>query len=67
VPGKLRGHLRRLLLANAVVVALAVPSGAQAAPNIVLVLTDDQRWDTLGVMPTVQRELVRRGVTFANA
>lgn len=30
-------------------------------------MTDDQRWDTLWAMPTVQRELVRRGVTFSNA
>ncbi|MEA2522624.1 MAG: hypothetical protein QOI81_2270 [Actinomycetota bacterium] len=35
-----------------------------AAPNILLILTDDQRWDTLWSMPTVQRELVGRGVTF---
>ena len=32
-------------------------------PNIVLILTDDQRWDTLWAMPTVQRELVDQGVT----
>src|SRR6478672_10644277 len=39
----------------------------RAKPNIVLILTDDQRWDTLSWMPTVQRELVAHGVTFANA
>lgn len=38
-----------------------------AAPNIVVVLTDDQRWDTLWAMPAVQRELVGRGVTFTDA
>jgi N-acetylglucosamine-6-sulfatase len=36
-------------------------------PSIVVVLTDDQRWDTLWAMPTLQRELVARGVTFTNA
>jgi N-acetylglucosamine-6-sulfatase len=36
-------------------------------PNIVVILTDDQRWDSLSLMPTVQSELVGQGVTFANA
>jgi N-acetylglucosamine-6-sulfatase len=36
-------------------------------PNVVLILTDDQRWDTLWAMPNLQSELVRRGVTFSNA
>jgi arylsulfatase A-like enzyme len=31
------------------------------------VVTDDQRWDTLSALPTVQRELVGKGVTFRNA
>ncbi len=35
-------------------------------PNIVLVLTDDQRWDTLWAMPTVRSELIEKGVTFTN-
>ena len=36
-------------------------------PNIVMILTDDQRWDTLSYMPTVESELVAHGVTFSNA
>ncbi len=36
-------------------------------PSIVLILTDDQRWDTLWAMPTVQRDLIAHGVRFANA
>jgi len=36
-------------------------------PNIVLVLTDDQRWDTLRSMPNVEKELVAHGVTFTNS
>ena len=36
-------------------------------PNIVLVVTDDQRWDTLYAMPTVRERLVGEGVTFSNA
>jgi arylsulfatase A-like enzyme len=36
-------------------------------PNIVLILTDDQRADTLRYMPIVRRTLGDRGVTFGNA
>lgn len=36
-------------------------------PNIVLIVTDDQRLDSLRVMPEVQRLLVRRGMTFRRA
>src|SRR3954447_25082780 len=36
-------------------------------PNIVLILTDDQRWDTLWSMPVVRRLLVDHGVTFTHA
>ena len=51
--------------------ALALGPPAEAAtparPNIVLVVTDDQRRDTLDAMPTVRREVVGRGVTFTEA
>ncbi len=36
-------------------------------PDIVLVVTDDQRWDSLGGMPAVQQHLVSEGVRFSNA
>lgn len=36
-------------------------------PNVLLILTDDQPWDTLWAMPHVQRLLVRQGITFSNA
>jgi N-acetylglucosamine-6-sulfatase len=36
-------------------------------PNIVLILTDDQRVDTLRVMPSVQRFLVEQGMTLRRA
>ncbi len=41
--------------------------GRRRRPNIVLILTDDQRWDTLWSMPVVRRLLVDHGVTFTNA
>jgi arylsulfatase A-like enzyme len=33
-------------------------------PNVVLILTDDQRFDSLYAMPTVRRDLIARGVRF---
>ena len=36
-------------------------------PDIVLIITDDQRFDTLKVMPKVRRQLVQRGMTFRRA
>jgi arylsulfatase A-like enzyme len=35
--------------------------------NVVVILTDDQRWDTLWAMPNVQKLLVRHGMTFRNS
>ena len=58
-----------LVLALLALGTLASPAGAQAQaqrPNIVLILTDDQRWDTVSAMPTVQTELVGKGVNFSN-
>lgn len=40
---------------------------AAGQPDIVLVVTDDQRWDTLWAMPRVQELLAARGITFTNA
>ena len=62
--------------------ALAAPRGPQGAggdsttraataatttPNVLLIVTDDQRYDTLWAMPNVRRLLGARGVTFTNA
>jgi N-acetylglucosamine-6-sulfatase len=55
------------LLASRLLVPENADAQASEPPTIVLVVTDDQRWDTLQYMPTVQSELVARGVTFANA
>lgn len=60
--------LAALLLASGAVL-LWSPSGNHGGdrPNIVLIVTDDQRWDTLEAMPSVQRLLVDHGMTFTNA
>jgi N-acetylglucosamine-6-sulfatase len=55
----------------AVSLCLAPPAMAQAEPtdrpSILLIVTDDQRWDTLWSMPEVQRSLVDRGVNFSES
>lgn len=58
-----------LALASALVAPpLTGPARAAAEPpSIVVIMTDDQRWDTLWAMPTVQAELMAKGVTFTNA
>ena len=43
------------------------PALAARTPNIVVIVTDDQHAGTIGWMPTIRRELVRRGTTFTNA
>jgi arylsulfatase A-like enzyme len=43
--------------------SLPPPTG----PNVVVILTDDQRYDTLHVMPEVQRLLVERGMSLERA
>ena len=58
-------------LAPASLGASAILAGANddrsSRPHIVLIVTDDQRWDTLSQMPGVQRLLADRGLTFDNA
>jgi len=52
-------------------VCLAPPATAQDQPadrpSILLIVTDDQRWDTLWAMLEVQRSLVDRGVNFSES
>ena len=43
----------------------AAHSDTASQPNIVLILTDDQRYDELS-MPTVQSQLIDKGTTFTN-
>ena len=73
-PDLLRDCLIALLEAR---VDLISPGGP-VLPNIIIVLTDDQRWDTIDathespdrpgpVMPILTTEVVNQGVLFANA
>ena len=61
---------RVLSISALLLAALVQPSAAQPPsdrPNFVVILTDDQRFDTLWAMPIVQQELVSRGVIFHQA
>jgi arylsulfatase A-like enzyme len=79
--GMMSVPIRRRVRTVAIVLGLAViPWGLLAAetthparaqtpgpPNIVLIVTDDQRFNTLRVMPEVQRLLMARGMTLRRA
>jgi N-acetylglucosamine-6-sulfatase len=41
-------------------------SSGATRPNLVLIVTDDERWDSLGTMPEVRSLLADHGVTFKN-
>jgi arylsulfatase A-like enzyme len=69
----MRRNVLRLGLAIALLAAPSafvstVPQVVSAArsdkPNVVIILTDDQRYDTLAAMPKVQRDIVGKGVKF---
>ena len=63
------GALTALSLVAPLTLEVSAPRSDRAAtrPNIVLILTDDQRWDTIATMPKVQSQLTGRGVRFSNA
>jgi len=42
------------------------PATLPSRPNIVFILTDDQRWDELQYMPNVQSQLLQKGIHFDN-
>lgn len=63
-----------LLLVGAVVFSSAGglfgaprPHRGAGSPDVVLIVTDDQRWDTLSGMPGVRQLLGAQGMTFENA
>jgi arylsulfatase A-like enzyme len=62
-------HLVLAILAIAAWLGLPARASAQAGrrPDVVVIVTDDQRYDTLWAMPIVERELVARGAGLANA
>ena len=65
-----RPLLGAALLALTIAAAADRPTAARAVdarPNVLVVMTDDQRAGELGAMATVRRELAAKGVSFTNA
>lgn len=60
-----------VLLISAVTLAFRFPSvqgqTAESKPNIIVIETDDQRWDTMSSMPTVMSRIAGEGINFTNA
>jgi arylsulfatase A-like enzyme len=60
-----------LLVLSAIPASIAqlrpTTSSTPARPNVILVISDDQRWDTLWAVPQAQRRIGERGVTFTDA
>ncbi|HEV8563758.1 MAG TPA: sulfatase [Actinomycetota bacterium] len=72
--GTVLAGIALLVLASALVVRTGIQGADQSGdnreprrPNVVIILTNDQRWDTLRALPAVRQTLVRKGVTFENA
>jgi arylsulfatase A-like enzyme len=72
--GRVPSFVRNSLLAClAVFATILSPAGdgdraaAQGQPNILVILTDDQRFDTMGVMPRTLRWFGQEGVQFPDA
>ena len=67
--------MRRVLLACALLASMLVRAAASARPvsadptrpNIVIILTDDQHFDTMWAMPHTEKVLGDHGVTFDDA
>ena len=73
-PSRPPGRRSRIaVIAALACVSIALPASGLARasrpprPTVVVIVTDDQRWDSLWAMPVVQKELVDRGVSFSNA
>jgi N-acetylglucosamine-6-sulfatase len=63
---------RAIFLVSLIVGSLSFEPSLRAEPvperpNILLIVTDDQRWDTTWAMERVQTDLVAHGVTFSHA
>ena len=55
--------------ASGAVEGVAPPGPGPSGPNVVIILSDDQRWDTTTprFMPNLNADLVPNGITYTNA
>lgn len=61
-------HSLRLIAASLfIVLAYQGSADAETRPNIILIITDDQRYDMLSYMPKLGDALVNKGTLFNNA
>ena len=70
LPRALRNSLGFLVVPTILASALGGRAAAQEAddrPSVLLIVTDDQRWDTVWSMSLLERSIVSHGMTFANA
>ena len=56
-----------LLPAGAALAQEASPGAAAGGPNVVLLMTDDQRYDDMGPLPKTRRLIGKAGVTFTRS
>jgi arylsulfatase A-like enzyme len=55
----------RVLIAAIIAIASLYPAGAAAQPNVLLIVTDDQRWDDLDeIMPLTKSRIFDQGRRF---
>ncbi|MGH2640990.1 MAG: sulfatase-like hydrolase/transferase, partial [Actinomycetota bacterium] len=66
-PGRRMAGAAVLALGSIAVAAVGSPSAQRAddRPNVIVVLTDDQRWDTFAAMPWLSSQLTRTGTGWA--
>src|SRR4051794_24046236 len=51
----------------AVLSVMPPTAGAQTRPNILVIISDDQRYDSMDYMPLTSSRIGGQGVTFTNA
>src|SRR6058998_3119813 len=66
IPRPLVGLVAAIGLIAALLTVVPRPAAGTTPPSIVLILSDDQRSDTLGNMPKLKNQLVAHGVKFTN-
>ena len=67
MPRAMRFGRSALLLLAGLLLGLSVVADATERPNVLIILSDDQRHDTMDYMPRTKARIFAEGVTFPNA